>query len=700
MRRYILALLFIATTCALFNSCQKEVSFENSDTPSVGLLQSDISGVCAPMTVNGIYEAGTVLVAADNYIDVEVDVATLGSYTIYSDTLNGVYFRATGNFTAIGLNTIRLPGTGTPNADGTFTYTITYGLSECTVDVAVLPDGGAIPAEFELDGDPGTCLGYNLLGAYTTGVALTSANKVEISVDVTTIGTYDITTTASNGITFSGSGVLPALGPTTITLTATGTPTVSGPTNVLVTDGTTTCSFQVDVTGPAVFTMNCGAITVNGAYTQGQPASSVTYNIEVNVASIGTYTITGSVNGITVTKSASFTSTGVQVVTITATGTPTTAGSFTLTLNGATAPCTQAISVAPPVGGAASYAVQCGSAVPHGTFTQNVALTAANTVDVPVNVTAVGSYTITATGGGMSFTKTGTFAATGATTVILNPSGTPTGSGAVTIPVTGGTPTCSISITVTPAGPTAAVYTVDCTSADVQGFYTEGVALTAANIVDIDVNVATPGTYTITGTINGMIFTKTGTFATAGTQTITLTSTGIPTADGDFNVPLTGGTAGCSFEVTVFPNIGTWRFNVGATLRQGTIVDGGFDPGNPFPAPTTLFFGIGTNGPQDIFLLEFVDLNGAMLAGETYVMQFPAPPPPITVNFANFVFQSGTTATEYNADPINNPTNMVITVTSHNTTTKLITGTFTGNALDENGATVAITNGQFSFTYP
>src|SRR5688572_21292967 len=99
MKKHIL-FLSLLSSILFITSCQKELSFENGGTPSEGTLQSDLTGECLPKTVEGIYEAGTPLVGTTNYIDVEVNVITPGSYTIYSDTLNGIFFRATGVFTA------------------------------------------------------------------------------------------------------------------------------------------------------------------------------------------------------------------------------------------------------------------------------------------------------------------------------------------------------------------------------------------------------------------------------------------------------------------------------------------------------------------------------------------------------------------------------------------------------------------------
>lgn len=234
-----------------FAACQKEVSFETGSTPSAGSLQSDVAGDCLPKTVAGVYEEGTVLDPATNYIDVQVVVTKAGSYTIYTDTLNGTYFRATGTFTTAGVNTVRLIGNGTPAGDGIFNFTVTYTTSECVVAVTVLPTGSAVDAVFTLAGAPNQCMNYVLAGDYITNVAMTAANTVVINVNVTTPGTYSISTQQSNGMTFSGAGTLANTGAQTITLTAAGTPVVAGSTNFPVQVGTGECSFTVDVAAPS-----------------------------------------------------------------------------------------------------------------------------------------------------------------------------------------------------------------------------------------------------------------------------------------------------------------------------------------------------------------------------------------------------------------------------------------------------------------
>jgi hypothetical protein len=242
----------LLTGLMLIYSCQKEVSLENGEgVSSEGTLQSDLTGDCLPKTVIGIYEAGVALVGTSNTIEVQVNVLKTGTYLIYTDTVNGYYFRGNGNFSATGVNTVTLQGNGTPLLESIDNFTVRYGTSECIVPVTVLPAGGGAPAVFSLDGNPGTCMDFLAGGDYVMGVALTSSNTVDIKVDVTTAGTYSISTATSNGMVFSGTGSLP-VGAQIITLHGSGTPAAAGPASIPVTAGTTNCSFTIDVLATAV----------------------------------------------------------------------------------------------------------------------------------------------------------------------------------------------------------------------------------------------------------------------------------------------------------------------------------------------------------------------------------------------------------------------------------------------------------------
>lgn len=121
-------------------SCQKEVSFEQG-SPSKGSLQDSV-GDCLSKTVTGNYIVAKAL-NDSNFIDVTVNVTQAGRYTIYTDTVNGYSFRATGNFSSIGQSTVRLKGSGTPQAAGSDDFTIIYDSSFCSVTITVLPAGSS-----------------------------------------------------------------------------------------------------------------------------------------------------------------------------------------------------------------------------------------------------------------------------------------------------------------------------------------------------------------------------------------------------------------------------------------------------------------------------------------------------------------------------------------------------------------------------
>lgn len=202
----------------------------------------------------------------------------------------------------------------------------------------------------------------------------------------------------------------------------------------------------------------------------------------------------------------------------------------------------------------------CASAQVNGTYTQNSALTAANTVAIQVNVTTIGSYTITATGGGMTFTGLGTFTTTGAQSVTLTGSGTPTTSGANAITFAAPNNTCSFTVNVTPASGGAAVGTLAgapgaCTPIVVNGFYVESTATGASNTVGVTVNVTTAGNYNITtNTVSGLSFSSSGNLTVGNNQVVNLNATGTPTAAGTLTFTVTFGTSSCTFTVNVLPN--------------------------------------------------------------------------------------------------------------------------------------------------
>ena len=245
--KYILSLAIVSFFVV---ACQKETSFEKgSSTASVGSLSVDGSGNCLGAVISGVYYKDTAI-KASNYVDISVQVDTAGTYTISTDTVNGYYFKASGTFTATGTQVIRLVGGGKPLAAGTDIFTVSYNGTFCefsvTVTAAGPPPGGS--AVFTI-----ACTGATPSGTYVAGTLLTASNTITLNVNVTTVGTWSVTTApAVNNMTFTGTGTFTLTGAQTITLTATGTPTAAGVFTFTVTGGTGTCTFQCTVTAVAI----------------------------------------------------------------------------------------------------------------------------------------------------------------------------------------------------------------------------------------------------------------------------------------------------------------------------------------------------------------------------------------------------------------------------------------------------------------
>ena len=303
-------------------------------------------------------------------------------------------------------------------------------------------ENGNIPAKGSLQSDgSGDCLPKTVNGVYLATTALVPANNtITAQVNVTRTGIYLITTDTVNGYFFRATGVFTTLGNTDITLRGNGTPFSAGVNNFIVKFDSTVCDIAVTVmpagTGPAVLTLN------------GSPGN-------------------------------------------------------------------------------------CTGAVVNGVYATATALTATNTVAVNVMVTTPGTYNITTTYQGMTFAGSGVFTTAGANTVTLAGSGTPTTAGVNVVPLTVGTNTCNFSVTVgSPSVGTLGGGPGACTPSTVNGVFTVGAVTTAANTVQVQLNVTTAGTFNIsTNIVTGFSFAGSGTI-TAGTSLITLIATGTPTTAG------------------------------------------------------------------------------------------------------------------------------------------------------------------------
>jgi hypothetical protein len=306
-------------------------------------------------------------------------------------------------------------------------------------------------AVYTLVGEGGNCPNPVVSGVYNDGLQLTSANTVQLQVDVDSVGTYQVTTSANDGFSFSASGTFTTTGIQKISLTANGTPSADGDFafNPPVGLG---CNFIITVTQapPAIaqFTFSgapgkCTNIKVQGNYTSGHTLDATNdIVITVDVTSPGAYNITtDTLDGISFSLSGSFTTSGMQTVTIPGSGRPTLARNLTFTFSApGISGCSFDLGIIDPdplatyvlESGVVGTSSECIYAV-QGSVTANLPLNVGNSVSIRVYVTVPGNFTIaTAESDGIVFSYSGVFTDTGVQYVVLKGNGTPVNPGTFT----------------------------------------------------------------------------------------------------------------------------------------------------------------------------------------------------------------------------------------------------------------------------
>ncbi len=199
----------------------------------------------------------------------------------------------------------------------------------------------------------------------------------------------------------------------------------------------------------------------------------------------------------------------------------------------------------------------CANPVLAGYYYAGAALADTNTVKLQVHVTVAGPYNITTnTNNGIYFAATGSFTDTGAQTVILKGQGTPANTGSFSYNTAKDTG-CSFAIVVDKQPVKMAAYSISgspnaCVNLLINGNYIYGNSLTSLNSLIANINVTVPGYYAITtDTLDGISFSATGTFTTAGIKSVTLTGQGTPGTPKNLSFTLVGDTSHCTFPVSV-----------------------------------------------------------------------------------------------------------------------------------------------------
>ena len=225
-------------------------------------------GSCNNSGIYGIYEIGTPLTVTDS-VQIEVNVISIGAWSMSTNTVNGYSFSGSGTYTTPGLQLVTLNGSGTPLIAQTDNFTVTANMDggTCTFDVTVANNVA------HNIGSGGSCNNTSVNGSYETGIPLTGANNVQIEVDVTKIGDWSMSTNTVNGYGFSGNGSYSVTGTQMVTLDGSGTPVLAQTDNFTVTANNSggTCTFDVTVQSPPPTTIQCGE-----TFTYGEVTNSTT----------------------------------------------------------------------------------------------------------------------------------------------------------------------------------------------------------------------------------------------------------------------------------------------------------------------------------------------------------------------------------------------------------------------------------------
>ena len=124
----------LALSLFIVLSCRREYSLENTLAGSSTGSIKTFNGDCMPSGSSGIFKK-SVAVDSFNYIFVDINVITTGTYIIKSDTVNRISFKGEGFFETTGIHTDRLIASGTPFTNGTVPYSVKYGGKKCIVNV-------------------------------------------------------------------------------------------------------------------------------------------------------------------------------------------------------------------------------------------------------------------------------------------------------------------------------------------------------------------------------------------------------------------------------------------------------------------------------------------------------------------------------------------------------------------------------------
>ena len=186
---------------------------------------------------NDVFKIGSYNASAS---EVDFGLATVNKSLFQSDLISGEF---TVNITNITSNTVIGTFSGTADDSTGAAVQVVQGNFASTIDLTNNVSGGASVGT--LGATSGACTPATVSGTYTQNVTMVAGNTVQIQVNVSTPGTYSITTDNVNGVIFSSSGNFTTTGVQSVILRGTGTPTGTGAKTYTITYGSSNCTFNI-----------------------------------------------------------------------------------------------------------------------------------------------------------------------------------------------------------------------------------------------------------------------------------------------------------------------------------------------------------------------------------------------------------------------------------------------------------------------
>lgn len=240
----------------------------------------------------------------------------------------------------------------------------------------------------------------------------------------------------------------------------------------------------------------------------------------------------------------------------------------------------------------------------------------------------------------------------------------------------------------------------NCLPSTVVGNYYTGVTLKESSYLEIQVNVTGIGNYTIASdTVNGFSFKSTGVFSTTGVQLVKVPALGIPLLNQNTNFLISFDGSICTFTVLVKDSTGSsgggtgnlsdsaWQFKEGTKSFHGPIMDAYTSDTIESGIPVKIVYiqGLTAATGDSLFFIGMAFPGGVITPGNYS-----------TATTAAFQFLDVKDSI-YSATPLIPGVTTTIQVLAYNSSTKTITGTFSGTAKKTGSNTpVNISSGKFT----